>query len=149
MVDVSRKVDTKRTAHARAIVELPHKAVVALEDVTRHKKGSPLHVAVLGGIMAAKQTSALIPLCHQIPLDGVDVNVERSESNPNQIIIDCHVSCLHKTGVEMEALVGCSIAALTVYDMLKVATHGIEIRSVRLISKTGGKNDYLATKIEE
>ena len=140
MVDVSEKTKTRRTAHARAEIRLPHPAQLALES--HNKKGSPLHTAVIGGIMAAKQTWQLVPLCHQIPLDKVDVEVAQSEEDKSVVVVSCKVSAFHHTGVEMEALVGASIASCVVYDMLKAASHGIVIESVRLVEKTGGKKDF-------
>lgn len=144
MMDISAKEKSRRTAHARAEIKLPPDAILALESTQANKKGSPLHTAIIGGIMATKQTSQLIPLCHQIPLDKVDVNVIQSAEDSSLVQVDCMVSAYHHTGVEMEALVGASIAACVVYDMLKAASHGIEIRAVRLIEKTGGKRDYKA-----
>jgi cyclic pyranopterin monophosphate synthase len=141
MVDVSDKAVTLRTATAEAILELPRAAIDALE-AGGVGKGDPLVVAQLAGILAAKQTSALIPLCHPIPLSSVDVNLERVEDGV-RVVATARTS--DRTGVEMEALTAASIAALTVYDMLKAASKGIEITRVRLLSKTGGKSgDYTA-----
>jgi cyclic pyranopterin phosphate synthase len=137
MVDVSGKQLTERFAHARAWIRLPSECTKALTECNT-KKGSPLHVAVLGGIMATKQTSMLIPLCHQVPLTNVDVQVEQVD---NLVKVDCMVKAFYHTGVEMEALVGASVASLIVYDMLKAASHGMVIESVELIKKSGGKRD--------
>lgn len=139
MVDVSDKIKTLRTAKARASVYLPAPAMIALRNQDLQKKGSPLQVAIIGGIMAAKQTSNLIPLCHHIPLNKVDVDVKVEE---HLVHVDCSVSAFYHTGVEMEALVGASIAACIVYDMLKASSHGIIIQTIKLMAKTGGKQDY-------
>lgn len=146
MVNIETKPKTKRFAHARGWVHLPLEANQALLEHQKGwksgKKGSPLDVATLGGIMGAKQTPNLIPLCHHIPIDGVDLTVEHIESL-SKVQVDCRVSAFHHTGVEMEAIMGVSIACCTVYDMLKSASHGIEIESVCLIEKTGGRRDFL------
>lgn len=140
MVDVSSKPSTLRFAHARATICLPPAALLALQ--TNHtRKGSPLQVAILGGIMAAKQTSLLIPLCHHIPLSSVDVDCVLEE-DVGRVVVDCRVRAEYHTGVEMEALTGASVASLVVYDMLKAASHGITIESIRLVEKRGGKRDF-------
>ena len=141
MVDVSDKVKTKRFAKAQTIVKLPLEAVKALDEA-QNKKGDVLHTAIIGGIMAAKQMQNLIPLCHQIPLDKVTVDISRDSADASRLIIICEVAAFHHTGVEMEAIIGSSIAACVVYDMLKAASHGIEIESTKLLVKTGGKKDY-------
>jgi cyclic pyranopterin phosphate synthase len=141
MVDVSPKDKTRRTARARAEIKLPPPAVEALKNTSSNKKGSPLHSAIIGGILAAKQTPTLIPLCHHIPLDWVDIDIIHADDS-DTILIDCRVSAFHHTGVEMEAMVGASISACVVYDMLKAASHGIVIQSIRLMEKTGGKRDF-------
>jgi cyclic pyranopterin monophosphate synthase len=141
MVDVSDKAVTARTATAEATVTLPRAALEALED-GGVGKGDPLVVAQLAGILGAKQTSALIPLCHPVPLSSVDLHLERVIDG---VRIVATARTADRTGVEMEALTAVSVAALTVYDMLKAASKGIEITRVRLLSKTGGKSgDYLA-----
>ena len=139
MVDVSSKSATTRTATAEAIVKLPAEARAAL-DSGGVGKGDPLIVAQLAGIIGAKQTSALIPLCHQIALSSVEVNLERVTEG---VRVTATARTTDKTGVEMEALTAATVAALTVYDMLKAASKGIEISRVRLLTKTGGKSgDY-------
>jgi cyclic pyranopterin phosphate synthase len=138
MVDVSEKPDARRLARARARIVLPKETVQALANLDV-KKGSPLHVAVLGGIMGAKQTSNLIPLCHQVPLDDVQVEVKQ---NLNVIQVECIVKAFYHTGVEMEAMMGASIASLVVYDMLKATSLNICIESIRLMEKRGGKRDF-------
>ncbi len=141
MVDVSNKPSTTRTATAEAIITLPPEARAALE-AGGVGKGDPLMVAQLAGIIGAKQTSALIPLCHPVPLSSVDVLVRLEEAG---VIVTATARTSAQTGVEMEALTAVSIASLTVYDMLKAASKGIEITRVRLLEKTGGKSgDYRA-----
>lgn len=135
MVDVSGKTDTPREAVAEALVRLPPEARAALKRGTA--KGDPLAVATLAGVMGAKRTADLIPLCHPIPLSGVDV---RLEPVPEGLRVLATARTTAATGVEMEALTAASVAALTVYDMLKSASKGIEIARVRLLSKTGGKS---------
>ncbi len=140
MVDVGDKNVTLRTAAAQAVVWLPldiHQQLKAVDFSTA--KGSVIQTAVIAGIMAAKKTPELIPLCHQILLNNVDVHVEILDS---ELAVTCTVRTNGKTGVEMEALTGASVAALTIYDMCKALSHDIEIRSIRLLSKTGGKRDY-------
>lgn len=137
MVDISRKPSTDRYAHARALIRLPAQAKQALLE--NNKKGDPLHVAILGGIMGTKLTSTLIPLCHAIPLNSVDVDCEL---DGDCVIVNCHVKAHHHTGVEMEALTGATVASLIVYDMLKAASHGITIENIHLVAKTGGKRDF-------
>ena len=137
MVDVSAKAPQPRRAKAEAWVRLPAAALAALTD---NPKGDPLPVAELAGIMAAKRTSELIPLCHPLPLTSVRVAAERSDDS---VRIVAEVRTTDRTGVEMEALTAASVAALTVYDMCKALDKGIEIRELHLIEKTGGKSgDY-------
>jgi cyclic pyranopterin phosphate synthase len=104
------------------------------------KKGPVFQTAIIAGIMAAKQTGGLIPLCHPLGLDSCDVSIALNEQQ--EVVIDCTASITAKTGVEMEALVGASIAALTVYDMCKALSHDIVIKETKLLSKTGGKRDF-------
>jgi cyclic pyranopterin phosphate synthase len=138
MVDVSAKATTKRTAEASAIVMLKPAVLKALPQ---NPKGDPLEVARIAGIMAAKRTSELIPMCHPLPLSHIDVTLRLCE---NGVVINSKVTTTAVTGVEMEALVAVSIAALTVYDMCKALDKGIEIRQVVLERKSGGKSgDYL------
>jgi cyclic pyranopterin phosphate synthase len=137
MVDVSTKSSTKREAEASAFVVLQPKVLKALP---KNPKGDPLEVARLAGIMAAKRTADLIPMCHPLPLAHVDVQMRLCE---NGVAIASKVSTTAVTGVEMEALVAASVAALTVYDMLKALDKGIEIREIVLERKSGGKSgDY-------
>ena len=134
MVDVSAKSPTKREAEASAFVLLRPKVLKALP---KNPKGDPLEVARLAGIMAAKRTADLIPMCHPLPLAHVDVQMRLCE---NGVAIASKVSTTAGTGVEMEALVAASVAALTVYDMLKALDKGIEIREIVLERKSGGKS---------
>jgi len=137
MVDVSPKAATDREAEASAFVQMKPGVLQALP---RNPKGDPLEVARLAGIMAAKRTSELIPLCHPLPLSHVDVGMRLCE---NGVAITSKVKTKAETGVEMEALVAASVAALTVYDMCKALDKGIEIREVVLERKSGGKSgDY-------
>jgi cyclic pyranopterin monophosphate synthase len=134
MVDVSGKLPTRREAEASAFVAMKPEVLAALP---KNPKGDPLEVARLAGIMAAKRTADLIPMCHPLPLTLVDVSVRLCE---NGVAIASKVATTGVTGVEMEALVAASIAALTVYDMCKGADKGIEIQRVVLERKSGGKS---------
>ena len=142
MVDVSPKTPSRREAEASAFVVLKPAVLKALP---KNPKGDPLEVARLAGIMAAKRTSELIPMCHPLPLAHVDVEIWLCE---NGVAISSKVTTTAATGVEMEALTAASVAALTVYDMCKALDKGIEIREIVLQRKTGGKSgDYVrATK---
>ena len=138
MVDVSSKIATRREAEASAYVVLKPAVLKALP---KNPKGDPLEVARLAGIMAAKKTADLIPMCHPLPLTHVDVNMRLCE---NGVAITTKVATTAVTGVEMEALVAASVAALTVYDMCKALDKGIEIRQIVLNRKSGGKSgDYI------
>jgi cyclic pyranopterin phosphate synthase len=137
MVDVSPKAETARTATARGrIVMAP--ATLALIREGRAGKGDVLGVARLAGIMAAKRTSDLIPLCHPLMISKVSVDLE--PEGDDAIVIEATVSLTGKTGVEMEALTAVSIAALTVYDMVKAADRGMRIEAIRVVHKAGGKS---------
>lgn len=142
MVDVGDKAVTRRTAVARARVLFPKAALSQLDasQALRTKKGPVFDTAIVAGVQAAKQTHHLIPFCHPIPLEDCQVSIDWA--GEGELVIDCAVRASHKTGVEMEALTGASVAALTVYDMCKALSHGIRVSDVRLISKTGGKQDY-------
>jgi cyclic pyranopterin phosphate synthase len=138
MVDVSAKQPTKRTAEASAFVAM---TVEVLDALPGNAKGDPLEVARLAGIMAAKRTAELIPMCHPLPLTHVDVHTRLCDDG---VAITSEVTTTAVTGVEMEALVAASVAALTVYDMCKALDKGIEIRQVVLEKKSGGKSgDYV------
>jgi len=140
MVDVSDKTATNRTAVARTRVRLPDVIAAHISgDEIATKKGPVFATAIIAGVMAAKKTHELIPFCHPLGLDNCKVMIELHD---NDVVIDCHCKVHHKTGVEMEALTGASVAALTVYDMLKAMSHEIVISETKLVSKTGGKQDY-------
>ena len=134
MVDVSGKSPTRREAEASAFVQMPPAVLKALP---KNPKGDPLEVARLAGIMAAKRTSELIPMCHALPLSHIDVEMSLCE---NGVAIATRVATTAETGVEMEALVAAGISALTLYDMLKGVDKGIEIRDIVLERKSGGKS---------
>ena len=139
MVDTSSKEHTTRRAIASANIVMSPATVAALKE-NRSPKGDPLEAARLAGIMAAKKTSELIPLCHPLPLTHIDV---RAELNNTGIYLEADVSTNAQTGVEMEALTAVSVAALTVYDMCKALEKGMTITDIRLERKSGGKSgDY-------
>ena len=141
MVDVGEKKVTLRTATARSIVAMPPEVMEQFsDDDIKSKKGSVFQTAIIAGLMAAKKTGDLIPLCHPLALDNctIDIHIYKQQ----EVVIDCTASITAKTGVEMEALVGASIAALTVYDMCKAMSHDIVIKETKLMEKTGGKRDF-------
>ncbi|WP_114780639.1 cyclic pyranopterin monophosphate synthase MoaC [Botryobacter ruber] len=141
MVDVGGKQATHRTARARSIVYLPPAVLEKfLEGDIQTKKGSVFQTAIIAGIMAAKKTGDLIPLCHPLGMDNCHIDIHLNEQQ--EVVIDCTASITAKTGIEMEALVGASVAALTIYDMCKALSHDIIIRETRLMAKTGGKRDF-------
>ncbi|MGE8429750.1 MAG: cyclic pyranopterin monophosphate synthase MoaC [Sphingobacterium sp.] len=141
MVDVSAKQITRRKAVAKATVILPFEILkkLASEDF-KTGKGSVFQTAIVAGIMAAKNTGNLIPLCHPIGLENCQIDIDLNDNN--EIEIYCTAQVEAKTGIEMEALTGASIAALTIYDMCKALSHNITIKEIRLIEKSGGKNDF-------
>lgn len=141
MVDVSAKAVTRRTATARSRVVLGADLLARV----RHGellsgKGPVVHTAILAGVMAAKKTADLIPLCHPLGLDDCQVRIVVSP--PDALVIECTAVVMGRTGVEMEALTGASVAALTVYDMCKAVSSDIVIQDTRLLRKTGGKRDF-------
>jgi len=141
MVDVSGKQVTHRTATARSVVVLPAEVLQHLTNGDLvSKKGPVFQTAIIAGIMAAKKTGDLIPLCHPLGMDNCNITIQVNEQQ--EIVIDCTASITAKTGIEMEALVGASIAALTIYDMCKAMSHDIVIKETKLIAKTGGKRDF-------
>ena len=147
MVNVGGKAMTHRTARARAVVRLPEDVLRLLEgDEIRAPKGPVMQTASLAGIMAAKKTSELIPLCHPIGLDDCSVDIAVDENH--RVVIDCRCEVRHKTGVEMEAMTGATVAALTIYDMCKGLSRDIVIEGVRLLEKTGGKSGTFAAPEE-
>ena len=141
MVDVSEKQISHRTATSRSIVFLPTEVLEQLTNGDiQTKKGSVFQTAIIAGIMAAKKTGDLIPLCHPLGLDNCKINIHLNDKQ--EVVIECTATITAKTGVEMEALVGASIAALTVYDMCKALSHDIVIKETKLVEKTGGKRDF-------
>ncbi|GFP76024.1 cyclic pyranopterin monophosphate synthase MoaC [Clostridium fungisolvens] len=140
MVNVSEKDDTKRVAVARAIIKLKSETVKLIREGLI-KKGDVLAVSQIAGIMGAKKTWELIPMCHNIPLTGSDIRFDVKEE---EIYIEATVSTIGKTGVEMEALTAVNIAALTIYDMCKAVDKDMIITDIKLMKKTGGKSgDYI------
>ncbi|GBQ87893.1 cyclic pyranopterin monophosphate synthase MoaC [Asaia krungthepensis] len=140
MVEIGDKQVTRREAHARATLRFPPDVAQSLaESGYMTSKGAVLTVAQLAGIMGTKSTAQLIPLCHPLALTGckLDITIEGYTA-----LIDCRVKCEGKTGVEMEALTGATIAALTLYDMCKALSHDMVIENVRLMGKSGGKRDF-------
>jgi cyclic pyranopterin monophosphate synthase len=141
MVDVGAKAATQREASAEATVKLPPAVARELARTGhRTKKGPVFDTAIVAGVMAAKKTHEIVPFCHPLPLERCTVDIATRARG--EIHIVCSVAVHHKTGVEMEALVGASAAALTIYDMCKALSHDIEIGPVRLVSKSGGRRDY-------
>lgn len=140
MVDVSDKLLTKRVAKAKATVRLPDEVIQLMsEGEIVSKKGPVLATARIAGTMAVKKTSELIPFCHAIPIESIQFEIGLKERH---LEIICCVKTVYRTGVEMEALTGVQIAALTVYDMCKAMSHDIVIEECRLLHKSGGKKDY-------
>lgn len=140
MVDVGDKSATDRSATARSSVRLPAEVLAALDgDEIASKKGPVFATAIIAGVMAAKKTHELIPFCHPLGLDSCKITIA---VEGNEAIVECRCRVNHKTGVEMEALTGASVAALTIYDMCKALSHDIVIAETRLIEKTGGKQDF-------
>jgi cyclic pyranopterin phosphate synthase len=140
MVDVSEKQSSARTAIASGKVIFPLDVfkTLATQDFLGHK-GSIIQTAVIAGIQAVKKTSELIPLCHQINLSKIQIDITPID---NALQVICKVKCSEQTGVEMEALTGVSVSALTIYDMCKALSHDIKISEIQLEQKTGGKNDF-------
>ncbi len=141
MVDVGAKQVTLREASAEAVVGLPRSAALALRRAgQRTRKGPVFDTAIVAGVMAAKRTHELIPFCHPLALERCKVAIE--ETRVGRLVIRCDVATHGRTGVEMEALTGASVAALTIYDMAKALSHDIRIGPVRLLAKSGGKRDF-------
>ncbi len=140
MVDVSGKAVTDREACAQSIVRLPDEVLEAVSDnEISTKKGPVFATAIIAGVMAAKKTHELIPFCHPLGLNSCKIKIEVQGSDA---VVECRCKVTHKTGVEMEALTGASVAALTIYDMLKALSHDIVISETKLLSKSGGKQDF-------
>src|SRR5271168_140830 len=141
MVDVGDKPPTKRTATAEGRVRFPPSVAAALRDTgLRSAKGPVFDTAIVAGVMGAKRTHELIPFCHPLGLENCRITIDLEG---DAAVILCTVSVHHKTGVEMEALTGACVAALTVYDMCKALSHDMVISDLRLLSKDGGKSAYL------
>ncbi len=144
MVDVGKKQATRRVAKARSIVVLTEEILEQLEgSELRTKKGPVFQTAILAGIMGAKKTGELIPLCHPIGMHNCQVEI--SLNKKREVVIDCTAVVTAKTGVEMEALTGATVAALTIYDMCKAFSHDIVIKETKLMEKSGGKRDFKRT----
>ncbi len=141
MVDVSGKADTERVAEARAAVRMQPETLEAIRS-GGVKKGDVLAVAQVAGIMAAKQTSSLIPMCHPLMLTSVDISFSFDTDN-NRIVIHSQVKTTGKTGVEMEAMTAAAVAALTIYDMAKAIDRWMVIEEVLLLEKSGGKSGHV------
>ena len=141
MVDVGDKPATRRAAWARAEVLFPAAVARTLRRDRLHTaKGPVFQTAIIAGVAAAKQTAHLIPFCHPLPLDHVGIDIAL---RGGRAVIDCRVRLTHRTGAEMEALTGATVAALTVYDMCKALSHDLRIVDVRLMAKSGGKRDVV------
>jgi cyclic pyranopterin phosphate synthase len=141
MVDVGAKEVTARSAVAEARVRLPAAVARALRaSGHRTRKGPVFDTAIIAGVMAAKRTHELIPFCHPLGLDNCQLEITHTGSG--EIVVRCTVSVHHRTGVEMEALTGATVAALTIYDMCKALSHDIEITRVRLLAKAGGRRHF-------
>jgi len=139
MVDISAKKVTQRTAEAVAEISITAEIAALFRDGDMHSaKGPVFQTAVIAGTQAVKDTSRLIPFCHPLPINQCKFNIELTGLT---VTIYCRVGAEYKTGVEMEALTGATVAALTVYDMCKAVSHFMEIKSVHLVRKTGGKSD--------
>ena len=141
MVDVSYKLASAREATAEALVKLPKDVASALvSSGHRTHKGPVFDTAIIAAVQAVKRTHELIPFCHPLPIDHCDVDIDSDRKG--LIRIRCTVRTVHRTGVEMEAMTGATVAALTIYDMCKALSHDIRIGPVRLIAKRGGKRDF-------
>src|SRR5215467_3600690 len=146
MVDVGTKEVTHRVAVPEAHIKMPRNVALALrKSGHKTKKGPVFDTAIVAGVMAAKKTHELIPCCHPLGLDNCAIEI--TDEGSSGIRIRCRVSIHHRTGVEMEALTGASVAALTIYDMCKALSHDIEITGVRLLEKSGGKRDFKGGKV--
>lgn len=143
MVDVSQKATTARSATARCVIILGSKIMSLLDsDDIQSKKGPVFQTAIIAGTMAAKKTWDLIPFCHPIPLEKCKFQIKPISSDSVEILCTCLTNA--RTGIEMEALTGANVAALTVYDMCKAVSKSIVISECKLLNKSGGKNDYTA-----
>jgi len=148
MVDVGAKQATQREASAEAIVKLPRAVARELKRTGhRTKKGPVFDTAIVAGVMAAKKTHEIVPFCHPLPIERCTIDIADGPGGTLRIV--CNVSVHHKTGVEMEALTGATVAALTVYDMCKALSHEIVIADVRLQEKSGGKREVRKGRVVE
>jgi cyclic pyranopterin monophosphate synthase len=146
MVDVAGKAVTQRVAVAEARVRMPRTVARALRaSGHRTGKGPVFDTAIVAGVMAAKRTHELIPFCHPLGIERCELTIETGRAN--EIVVRCEVGVHHRTGVEMEALTGAAIAALTIYDMCKALSHEIEIVSVRLLEKSGGRRRFVRATV--
>jgi len=144
MVDVGAKPVTRRSARAAGEVRFPPPVAAQLREAgLRVAKGAVIDTAIIAGTLAVKRTHELIPFCHPLPVDGICFRIDWQDEH--SLAIECEVRAEYRTGVEMEALTGASVAALTVYDMCKALSHEIEIHHLRLLTKRGGKRDVGAT----
>jgi len=147
MVDVGAKEVTHRVAVAEARVRLPSSVARALRAAGhRTSKGPVFDTAIVAGVQAAKRTHELIPFCHPLGLENCQLYIEHRRAQ--EIVVRCEVSVHHRTGVEMEALTGAAVAALTIYDMCKALSHDIEIGSIRLLAKSGGRRRFARSAAE-
>ena len=140
IVDISNKKQTKRFAKAEGIVKLSKKVLKEIKFF-KTNKGEITNTAIIAGIMAAKKTSEIIPLCHNILIENIDINIKLSEKK-EELIVSCHAKTSEKTGIEMEALTGVAVACLTIYDMCKGIDKNIYIKQIKLIEKKGGKSNF-------
>lgn len=140
MVDINNKKNTSRTALAQGEVKFS-KLIFTKIEIMKTKKGEIINTAILAGIMGSKKTSDLIPLCHNIDIEKIDIDIKTNKKN-NSLIVIANVKTSGKTGVEMEALTAVSITCLTIYDMCKSLDKSILIKEIKLITKTGGKSDF-------
>ena len=141
IVDISNKKQTTRKAIAQGIVLFSKNTFKKIESL-KTKKGEIINTAIIGGILGSKKTSEIIPLCHNIHIENIDINI-KSIASRNLLLVTCSVKSFGKTGVEMEALTGASVACLTIYDMCKSIDKKILIKEIKLLKKKGGKSDYL------
>jgi cyclic pyranopterin monophosphate synthase len=142
MVDVGDKLVTRREAVAEARLSLPSQVARALTaSGHRTRKGPVFDTAIIAGVQAVKRTHELIPFCHPLPVDHCAIDIEQKRGG--DVRIRCSVAVQHRTGVEMEALTGATVAALTIYDMCKALSHDIVIREVRLLAKSGGRRHFV------
>ncbi|MGN1124507.1 MAG: cyclic pyranopterin monophosphate synthase MoaC [Eubacterium sp.] len=139
MVNVGEKEITQRTATAHGIIEMKEETLQKLMSADL-KKGDGLATARIAGIMGAKNTSSLIPLCHNIPIESIEIAFEQISNT--ELEVKAFAKCSYKTGIEMEALTAVSVACLTVYDMCKAIDRGMVIKDIKLLEKSGGKSDY-------